>query len=282
MSIRSESELLWQQLKKMLYALITLPYHLIDVLIHPSKMADKVGAVHEWFKEFFRWFFESRATATIILLNVAAFAVSMTMFSEQQWERYILYPESVFNGGLVSLVTSAFLHADVWHLLGNMLALLIMGRIVEKEVGTLGFLIIYFGAMVISGIGSSLFYIFVANTNIGSIGASGAIAGVTSAAILIQPFYLTYLVAGIPLPVSVVGLAFITQDVLAVLNPLPGDNIGHIAHLAGYTATFLLVFFVAQDKRKLFKGLIVNVAIVLLALAAFQLKLVSLGTGMIP
>ena len=132
-----------------------------------------------------------------------------------------------------------------------MLFLYIFGRIVEKDFGP-KILPVYFGSAIISDIVSALF-------NQGGIGASGAIAGLISTAILMHPFYVTYLVAGIPLPIIVVGWLAILGDITGILIP-KNDNIGHFAHLGGYLAITLLVFlFNPEQKKKMRIGLIVNV-----------------------
>lgn len=276
MGIRSESQFFWKQLGKLLLFIITLPWNIVESLFRPKKIPQKIGAVASWFMEFKVWFFESKVTAWLVLINVVVFFVSVIFFSEELWYKLMLVPESLLAGNVLSLFTSAFLHGNIWHLLGNMTVLIIMGRVIEKELGRKSMLIIYFSSMVISGLASSLLYYFVYGINIPSLGASGAIAGVTAAAILVSPFYVTYLIFGIPVPIFAVGWLYMMSDVLAILNPVPGDNVGHLAHLGGYATIMVLVFFLShQSKRKMALGFLLNVLIVILTFILYSLGIVT-------
>ncbi len=74
------------------------------------------------------------------------------------------------------IFTSSFLHADYFHLLFNMMTLWFFGPTVEKILGTDGFLVVYFGAILVSGIVS--FYARRGDLAYSSIGASDAVSGV--------------------------------------------------------------------------------------------------------
>src|SRR3989344_8970660 len=69
------------------------------------------------------------------------------------------------------LFTSMFLHGSIVHLLSNMFALFLFGLILEKEIGTKKFLLIYAITGIFAGYVASMFYP-------SSLGASGAIFGV--------------------------------------------------------------------------------------------------------
>ena len=74
------------------------------------------------------------------------------------------------------IFTSSFLHGDYFHLLFNMMTLLFFGPVVERLLGTDGFLVVYFGAVLASGIVS--FYVNRANLAYTSLGASVGVSGV--------------------------------------------------------------------------------------------------------
>ena len=164
------------------------------------------------------------------------------------------------------MVTAGFLHADPIHLLVNMLGIFIFGRVVERKLGPIKTGLIYFGALIISSLFSSLINLFILKNNVPGIGASGALMGLVAAAILLDPFYITYELI-IPLPVMVVGWIAIYADLTGIINRVQ-DNIGHFAHLGGFISIALLMFLLGvDDRRKLAKGLLIN--------------LVSLGIGLI-
>ncbi len=92
--------------------------------------------------------------------------------------------ESLSIGGFVTF-TSMFMHGDMWHLLGNMIFLWTFGRRVEDACGAWRYLLYYLLAGMVANIGSVLFNPTVMDRP--SIGASGAIAGVMGAYLLMFP-----------------------------------------------------------------------------------------------
>ena len=70
-----------------------------------------------------------------------------------------------------TLITSMFLHGSLFHLLSNMFALFLFGLLLEHEIGTKKFLVVYFTSGIIAGAAGSLLYPSL-------LGASGAIFGV--------------------------------------------------------------------------------------------------------
>ncbi|QDV37998.1 rhomboid family intramembrane serine protease [Tautonia plasticadhaerens] len=88
-------------------------------------------------------------TIGLIVLNVAAFFASLEYFGQEDWERYQL----AVGQGVRPLqwISHGFLHADVFHLAGNMIFLWSFGLIVEGKVGLLAFLGIYLGLEVLAG-----------------------------------------------------------------------------------------------------------------------------------
>ncbi|MCW5696242.1 MAG: rhomboid family intramembrane serine protease [Bauldia sp.] len=84
----------------------------------------------------------------------------------------------------LTLVTSSFIHADFWHLLGNMLFLWVFGDNVEDAMGHLRFVVFY----LLCAVASALLYVAInPDSNAYLIGASGAVAGVVAAYLLLHP-----------------------------------------------------------------------------------------------
>ena len=84
----------------------------------------------------------------------------------------------------VTLVTSMFLHANIWHLAGNMIFLWVFGDDVEEAMGPLRFIGFYLG----SGVLAALAYVASAPHSLQPlVGASGAIAGVLAAYLMFRP-----------------------------------------------------------------------------------------------
>ncbi len=244
--IRSESEFICE----LAMMFIKLPFYFVLILAGRKKPDDLITKI----KQLFKFFFEPKLTIMLISVNVFVFMLEMTVLPGSVIERLAFKPSDLYNFNIFSIISSMFLHASFKHLTGNMIFLYIFGRIVEKEFNN-KMLWIYFGSGLISMFVSGLFHQ-------GGIGASGAVAGLISTAILYRPFYITFL-TGVPLPIFFLGWVAIFNDLTGILSGTK-DNIGHIAHLAGYLAITLLVFtFNLKQRKRLLKGLIINFLILL-------------------
>jgi len=248
--IESESEFA----RKQLMFLLKLPMTLLKVLAKKSKPSELTRP----FSDIGRFIVAPRATFALIMVNVAVFILEVFYFAEEQLIKYIFQPGQLLQFKIIPMIASWFLHVSLAHLLANMLILFIFGRVVEKHFGAKKMVWIYFGSAVISSAFAAFF-------GQGGVGASGAIAGVIAVAILYRPFYLTYLVFGIPMPIIVIGWLSIIADITGILVP-KNDNIGHFAHLGGYLAISLLVFlFDKEERKKLKRGMLINIAFVIAA-----------------
>jgi len=141
----------------------------------------------------------------------------------------------------LTLVTSLFLHGSFFHLAGNMLFLWVFGDNVEDAMGHGRFLLFYFAC----GIAAGLTHAFVfPDSQRPLIGASGAVAGVVAAYLIVYPRVKIWglFFGRIPLRVPAVwaiGLWILSQIVAAFQG---GDQaVGWFAHLGGLAAGALLV-----------------------------------------
>ncbi len=162
-------------------------------------------------------------------------------------------PGSVY----LTLLTSMFMHGGIAHLLGNMWFLWIFGDNIEQDLGRGRYLAFY----LISGLIASLTHIaFNWNSEIPSLGASGAISGVLGAYLLLHPHrsvtvLLFRFITQVPGWVAV-GLWFAFQ-VIEGLGVLGGDasGVAYGAHIGGFIAglalarVFLLGRAVPKDQR---------------------------------
>ena len=143
---------------------------------------------------------------------------------------------------VLALFTSIFLHAGFLHLIGNMLYLWIFGNNVEDFLGPVRFVLFY----LISGLGASIAHIlFNPNSQVPMIGASGAIAGILGAYLILFPnarvltfVFIFIFIRIIPVPAFLVlGLWFIIQ----VLSVGIGNGVAWMAHIGGFLIGILLV-----------------------------------------
>jgi membrane associated rhomboid family serine protease len=259
--IQSETKFMW----KLLLHILMIPFTVILILFKKKEVKD----IFQPFYDIGEFLFEPRFTISMIILNIVVFFATLIFMTEDSIRAFISYPSDLTSLRLHTLITSGFLHADLSHLLGNMLALLVFGRVVERRLGPFKTMLVYFGALVISGLFTSVVHLFIMGDNVGGLGASGAIMGLIATAILLDPFYLTYELI-IPLPIMIVGWLAIYADITGILNPVE-DGIGHFAHLGGFISIALLGFLLSiEDKGKLRMGLMVNVISLVLAVAAYN------------
>ncbi|MEO0451175.1 MAG: rhomboid family intramembrane serine protease [Pseudomonadota bacterium] len=180
-------------------------------------------------------------TSLLIAANVIAslFALSNAQFMEK----------NLFHVGSIlsqrewhRMVTSGFLHGGFIHLFVNMYVLFMFGGFVEQAVGSTGYLIIYFLAL----LGGNA-WALLENKNkpyYRALGASGATSGIVMAFILFRPFE-PLMIFPIPffMPAVVLGLAFLV--ISAVLAQRENKTIGHEAHLGGALAGILATILLA-------------------------------------
>ena len=183
---------------------------------------------------------------TILLIIIAITAV----FSFVGFQNPQLFEKYKFNVSAIQqrkeyirLVTAGFLHADMMHLLFNMLTLYFFGPIVIEAFGEIGFLLIYFGSIILGNLFS--LYLYKAQGWYSAIGASGGVSGILFAAIAVYPFIgISFLFIPIPIPGYIFGLLYFGYSVYMMLNPRQHDNIGHAAHLGG--AFFGLMYAISN------------------------------------
>jgi membrane associated rhomboid family serine protease len=147
---------------------------------------------------------------------------------------------------VTAFFTFMFLHGGFWHILGNMWSLYIFGDNVEDRLGHLRYLAFY----MLCGLLSGLFHLAVNWTSqIPTIGASGAIAGVMGAYIILYPqSKILTLIPIIIIPyfieipaVIFLGIWFVLQFLGAAGSSAQAGGIAWWAHVAGFIAGILLL-----------------------------------------
>ncbi len=130
-------------------------------------------------------------TKALIGVNVVAFV----LFSERLVYELSFVPRDIFTGGAMGLLTSQFVHGDFIHLIFNMWPLWIFGDNIELRMGRIKFLVFYLSCGIVAGVIHSLFTWFSVTP---VIGASGAVAGVIGAYMVLYPKnYITTFVPGL-------------------------------------------------------------------------------------
>jgi membrane associated rhomboid family serine protease len=151
-----------------------------------------------------------------------------------------------------TLITYQFLHGGVLHLLSNMLFLWVFGDNVEDAMGHLKFLAFYLLCGVAGGLAHAA---FLPSSQLPLVGASGAVAGVIAAYLMLHPRVRVWVLAFRILPLRVpaawvLGFWVVTQFVMLVLAP--NDGVAWWAHIGGMVAGAVLVLFMRRPGVMLF------------------------------
>jgi membrane associated rhomboid family serine protease len=200
-------------------------------------------------------------TYALIAINIAIFLYQLTL-TERELFRFFFdwgtVPIEVSRGDdLFSLLTSMFLHGGWLHIAGNMLFLWVFGDNVEDTMGHARYLVFY----LLCGLGASGLQVLVdPDSRTPMIGASGAISGVLAAYLVLYPHgrIRTLLLIGIPIFVlipawSMIGYWILIQFIngfatLGVETAETGDSVAYFAHIGGFIAGAVLVWFF-RDKE---------------------------------
>jgi len=187
-------------------------------------------------------------TYALIVLNFLFFLVELSGGEPfiLQWafvpSRFLANPV----GDLLTLFTSMFMHGGWVHLGGNMLYLWIFGDNVEDRLGHGKYLVFY----LLCGLAATFAQLaFSMGSNIPNLGASGAIAGVLGAYLVMFPQGRVRVLQGqrvIPMPaLIVIGFWFVLQlfsGIGSIANIADTGGVAYMAHIGGFIAGFVLTY----------------------------------------
>jgi len=196
-------------------------------------------------------------TLAIIAVNILCFFVELSYpvyLRDRFIAHYALIPDQFRP---ISLITSMFLHGGWLHLIGNMWFLWVFGSHIEDAMGSAKFLLFY----LIAGIASALVQTFVTfGSPVPTIGASGAIAGVMGAFLILYPrvrivtlVFIVVFITTIELPAAIMLIYWFALQILSGLGSLASvtraQGIAWFAHVGGFLAGILLVRAFASSRR---------------------------------
>jgi membrane associated rhomboid family serine protease len=185
----------------------------------------------------------SPACNVLIAINVAAFVGQKMLPPGMLEQAFRANGEQIFHQLQVwRLLTATFLHADVWHILMNMLFLWMVGREMEPFYGTRDFTAMYLAAAVFSTLCWAVVDTFDSNAGNGNmIGASGAVMAVVVLYTLYYPRREVLVMFVIPVQMWVLLSVYLGYNFLQFLNPnpIPGDRVAYSAHLGGAAFGYL-------------------------------------------
>lgn len=178
---------------------------------------------------------------TYIIIGVTAVVSYLCFQNAELFRKLAFIPYlTVKKNEWYRLVTHGFVHADMTHLLVNMFTFWSFGTYMEEVFGSIGlgkggYLGLYFGGMIFASL-----YDLVKRRNdpyFVSIGASGAVAAILFASILLNPWGKILLFAILPVPGIIFGFLYLAY--CQYMNKRGGDNVNHNAHFYGAVYGFV-------------------------------------------
>ncbi|MGE5555873.1 MAG: rhomboid family intramembrane serine protease [Methanocella sp.] len=180
-----------------------------------------------------------KPTYILIALNLAIFIIGAIIGNNAlstpnsivlKWGQVNYF---VINGAYWQLITSMFIHADIVHLFGNLLFLLIFGLRAEEMFSLPEYLGVYF----LGGLAGNLLYLLFGPLGVPAVGASGAIFAIFAAAVMYDRRSIKQ---------SIVG-AVIFAFFLFFINI--GANTNLLAHFGGLAAGLILGYLIASHRK---------------------------------
>ncbi len=178
------------------------------------------------------------------------------------------------------LITHMFLHGDLGHIFGNMLALWMFGSILENIWGPKQFLLFYF----LCGVGAAMIHLgilsfelidatkyyhelivsgasqsadaaeFIARyksrVDVATLGASGAVFGILIAFVYLFPNTYIYIYFFIPMKAKWLGILYFSYELFFALKNSAGDNVARWAHVGGALVGFVLVYIWKKKNKR--------------------------------
>jgi membrane associated rhomboid family serine protease len=198
------------------------------------------------------------ATYILIALNAIVFFLELSAGDPfiERWAfvptRFLAHPLGEFP----TIFTSMFMHAGWLHLGGNMLYLWIFGDNVEDRLGHGVYTIFYLVCGIVATFAQLLFNM---NSNVPNLGASGAIAGVLGAYIVMFPGARVNVLVGRVVTATsalvVIGLWIVIQifssvgEITASSQTGSGSGVAYMAHIGGFAAGLVLAYLLGGTRR---------------------------------
>jgi membrane associated rhomboid family serine protease len=197
-------------------------------------------------------------TYALIAINVLMFFLELSN-GEAFIERWAFVPSRFLAdpvGDFATLFTAMFLHAGWAHLLGNMLYLWIFGDNVEDRLGHGLFLVFY----ILCGLAATFAQLAISlGSSVANVGASGAIAGVLGAYLIMFPGRRVSVLMGravVPMSALVVIGFWILIQIFSQISVFTAGaqgegGVAYMAHIGGFVAGVVLTYLLGRGRRAL-------------------------------
>lgn len=191
-------------------------------------------------------------TRNLLIANVVVFVLQQVL-GETLLRLFALWPWGPDQWlqsaqGLVAvgfrpwqLVTYAFLHGGIWHIVANMFGLLMFGGIIERSLGGRNFLVYYFVCVLTAALAQLLVAEFWVRDFYPTLGASGGIFGILLAFGMLCPHEkMLIFPVPVPMPAWLMVTGYALFELVAGVSGWQAD-VAHFAHLGGLVGGFVLM-----------------------------------------
>lgn len=203
-----------------------------------------------------------KATLSLIALCILMTFIYLTLDSNSLLDTLCFSGENFMRGFFWTPITSLFIHANLMHLIGNVLFLYVFGGTLEGEVGSAKTTLTFLLGGALSFIISLHFYGF----DVRMIGASAAIFTLASAVMLIKPLKFSWLFL---MPLGLVAVIYFLYNFLAVYYSIGEANVGYFGHVIGFLMG--MPFGILWSRGKWKKNILITAALLM-----FYLLIVSI------
>jgi membrane associated rhomboid family serine protease len=196
-------------------------------------------------------------TYLLIALNVLVFFFELSLDSKDVAEFIFAFGLVPAEFNWVNVITAMFVHGGWIHLGGNLLSLWIFGDNIEDRMGHVRYLVFYLLAGVVGNLAQVA---AIPNSSVPLVGASGAIAGVMGAYLVLFPYsrilvmiFLFVFIDVVEIPaVFFLAFWFFMQLLSGVgqLAKVPGANVGFWAHVGGFLTGVIGVWIFRKPERQ--------------------------------
>lgn len=214
-------------------------------------------------------------TLVVVSINLVVFVINLTSIgtlTDPYWTVGLLESGALFNpytldGEWYRLLTHMFMHGGVIHLAVNVYGLLVIGLELERETGTLKFLLVYF----VTGFAAALASLAISIFTI-SVGASGAILGIYGFALFVEIHRNRQ--SGLSVTPLLINFAVVLVINLLIAKSVHADTAAHLGGLITGLVIGLYHFSAKVDYRRIrFEYLLIPITVaIFFALPRYQVK----------
>lgn len=186
-----------------------------------------------------RQFRYTYANYTLYLIMINFFVFFLTYINRRILIYVAMIPGLVIEQGYIwQVFTYMFAHANLQHIIFNMIGLFFFGTQIERKMGSKEFLLFYLLTGTLAGIFSFFLYLFTGGYGVILLGASGAVFAVLFAFAVFFPYARIFIFGILPIRAPVLVLAYTAIEIFSQITRTT-SGVAHLTHLAGFGFAYL-------------------------------------------